>query len=248
MDLNQADLEELAAFFGRRLDPRLARTPPPADAREEKRRSAAWLLVLEEAADQNRLSGLFARIRQKHPNDEQLQTALALLLEPGRRGDNLVGAVLLAAMAAGFLFITTAATGGGALLWYSLQLEETIAAHRALGQVMVTTVDTGDDLRASRREHAAPTGRCTVPDGGLVGYWYAGEARPGQRGELAHLSGAVNVRVDYPGAHNGYANGARIRCVLRAGDRVTLSAEPIQVPGRHQSSWWVPLMSGDLLL
>lgn len=244
MDLNQADIEELAAFFGRRLDPALARTPPPADAREERRRTAAWMLVLEEAADQGRLSALFARIRNKHPADAQLQRALELLLEPGSHGSSAIGAVLLAAAAAGFVLVAGAVTTGGVAAWYGLQPDAAVARAVQLGQVEIATVQTGPETLPTRAEHAPITGRCTRPDGGRVGYWYAGRQSPGMRGDQVTLTGAVNVRVDYPDAHNRFHTGAHIECVLQKGDIVELSSDPIPVPG---GAWWVPLSTGDLV-
>lgn len=240
MDLTQADLEELASFFGRRLDPALARTPPPADDREERRRTAAWLLVLEDAAEQGRLSALFTRIRNRHPSDTQLQKALELLLEPGSRGSSLIGVVLLAAAAAGLLLVVGAGGGGLALAW---SLQDAVAPAQSLGQVAIATVDTGPSSTPARAEHAVPTGRCTRPDGGRVGYWYAGRKPPGAPGDRVTLDGAVNVRLDYPDTHNGFDTGAHIECVLQPGDVVRLSAEPIPVAG---GAWWVPLATGDL--
>lgn len=87
-------------------------------------------------------------------------------------------------------------------------------------------------------------GRCTTADQGIVGYWYAGDAAPGARGATITIDAWVNVRADYPDTHNGFEKRAPVRCALRPGDRVKLSAAPILVPGDR---YWVPLRSGDLL-
>ena len=93
---------------------------------------------------------------------------------------------------------------------------------------------------------AAPAhyeGRCTVKGGGIVGYWYAGDAAPAQAGGLLVMPHSVNVRADYPDQHNDFDARAPLRCQLAEGDRVRLTADPIAVPG---GAFWVPLHSGDL--
>jgi hypothetical protein len=87
-------------------------------------------------------------------------------------------------------------------------------------------------------------GRCTIPDDGVVGYWYAGEAAPGEAGEVVVVPHSVNVRADYPDRHNSYDSRAAVRCQLASGDRIQLTAEPILVPGDR---YWVPLYNGDLI-
>ena len=87
-------------------------------------------------------------------------------------------------------------------------------------------------------------GRCTIPDDGVVGYWYAGESAPGAAGEVVVVPHSVNVRADYPDRHNSYDARAAIRCQLASGDRIQLTAEPILVPGDR---YWVPLYNGDLI-
>ena len=88
------------------------------------------------------------------------------------------------------------------------------------------------------------TGRCTIADDGVVGYWYAGEKAPGNAGELVTVDHSVNVRADYPDHHNAYDARASVRCQLAAGDQIRLTAEPILVPGDR---YWVPLYNGDLV-
>lgn len=87
-------------------------------------------------------------------------------------------------------------------------------------------------------------GHCTLAkDGALIGYWYAGKTAPGSRGEVITMGYSVHVRVAYPDASNGYNARTPVRCVLRKGDRVKLSADPVLVPGDR---YWVPLYSGDV--
>ncbi len=54
----------------------------------------------------------------------------------------------------------------------------------------------------------------------------------------------VNVRSKYPSRANGFNKRAPVRCILKRGDKVRLTAEPILVPGNH---YWVPISHGDLV-
>jgi hypothetical protein len=88
------------------------------------------------------------------------------------------------------------------------------------------------------------TGRCAGQPGQVVGYWYAGSTAPGQAGQTITMRQGANVRADYPDVHNGYNARAPMTCALKAGDRLTLSRDPIAVPG---GAFWVPVVAGDLL-
>jgi len=88
-----------------------------------------------------------------------------------------------------------------------------------------------------------PNGRCDTASGELIGYWYAGRDAPGVSGQAITVPMSVNVRNDYPDRHSGFNKRAPIRCVLHKGDQLTLSAEPILVPGDR---YWVPIYGGDL--
>ena len=87
-------------------------------------------------------------------------------------------------------------------------------------------------------------GRCRLKEGGIVGYWYAGRSAPAQAGDTLIMPNSVNVRADYPDAHNDFDARTALRCTLAAGDKVRLTSDPIAVPG---GAFWVPLHSGDLL-
>ncbi len=91
---------------------------------------------------------------------------------------------------------------------------------------------------------ARANGRCTLEEGGLIGYWYAGVETPGGDGDTITMAKSVFVRSDYPDRHNGFDARSPSRCVLKEGDRVRLSAPPILVPGER---YWVPISSGDLV-
>ncbi len=88
-------------------------------------------------------------------------------------------------------------------------------------------------------------GRCTYDKpGDFIGYWYAGADLPGRKGELAEVKLGVNVRMDYPGLHNDFNTRAKVRCILKRGDKVKLSDAAIFVP---PDKYWVPLYHGDLV-
>ena len=87
-------------------------------------------------------------------------------------------------------------------------------------------------------------GRCRGAEAELIGYWYAGAQRPGDTGDTITATVTTNVRADYPDVHNDFNARADRRCLLVAGDKLTLSADPIAVPGDR---YWVPLYGGDLL-
>ena len=96
------------------------------------------------------------------------------------------------------------------------------------------------------REAANHAGRCTIPDDGVVGYWYAGGDAPGNAGEVVTVDYSINVRADYPDHHNAYNARSSVRCQLAAGDQIRLTRDPILVPGEGPH-YWVPLYNGDLL-
>ena len=87
-------------------------------------------------------------------------------------------------------------------------------------------------------------GRCGGAKEEIVGYWYAGDATPGEAGQVIDIGRAVNDRVDYPRFKNGYSSRTDIVCWLQSGDKVRLTQAPIYVEG---DVYWVPLVAGDLI-
>ncbi len=88
-------------------------------------------------------------------------------------------------------------------------------------------------------------GRCTYDTvGDFIGFWYAGRTPPGSVGETIDIEMGVNVRSKYPHGGNGFNKRAPVRCILKRGDKVKLTAAPILVPGDH---YWVPLHHGDIV-
>jgi len=102
---------------------------------------------------------------------------------------------------------------------------------------------TGSSQPAASKAAAASTdadwvGNCRGQEGELVGYWYAGSASPGKKGDIITVPRDLNVRADYPDAHNNYDRRTPIRCTLGVGKKLELTADPIAVPG---DAYWVPL-------
>jgi len=105
--------------------------------------------------------------------------------------------------------------------------------------------------RALAKANRPPTGpawrngRCTYDKPGqFIGYWYAGDSYPGAAGSLVDIGLSVNVRKDYPQGKNGFNKRAPVRCILRRGDKVRLTAAPMEVGSGH---YWAPLYHGDLV-
>ncbi|MCB9675488.1 MAG: hypothetical protein H6737_10255 [Alphaproteobacteria bacterium] len=244
MELTETDLNDLAAFFGRRLDVNLTPTPAPQTRAEERQRAMAWLLTLEEAQEHGKLSALVLRISRKFPDDRNLQEACGILMDPGRSSDRVAGLVFLAAGAVGAagmlvgagLIVAAVATGAS--------FSDVASMSRISVEPAMEVVGASEEaMTPNRAVLTAFTGRCTRPDGGRVGYWYAGRRNPGGVGQIATFDRAVNVRVDFPDRHNDFDARSHIECVLQPGDHVRISGEPILVPG---GAWWVPLYTGDL--
>jgi len=122
-------------------------------------------------------------------------------------------------------------------------------AARTVPTAAPETVPVAETRASSRRDRVPPDpanhrGRCTLKEGGIVGYWYAGRTAPAAAGDTLVMPNSVNVRADYPDSHNGFDARTALRCTLAEGDRVRLTADPIAVPG---GAFWVPLHSGDLI-
>ncbi len=86
-------------------------------------------------------------------------------------------------------------------------------------------------------------GRCGGQKGQPVGFWYAGDVKPGAKGEVYTVKAGANVRADYPRKANNFNARGALVCALISGDKVRISGEPVLVG----EDWWVPMVVGDLL-
>lgn len=236
MQIDATELEELASFFARRFDLHLRPLGPEVGPLGQ--RVDAWRAQLEAAQEAGTLSALLVRASRRYPDDVNLAEVVRLVAEPSAGADRLAGLLLfgtgLAAAFLGTVFLGAAGVG------YALVGLESVTPPEA---VVVVALDDGHPLVPQRRERAAVGGRCSAPDGGVVGYWYAGVTPP--EGNTVVMERMVNVRTAYPHRDNGWNARASIACVLRPGDRLELSQEPVHVDGDR---YWVPLVSGDLRL
>lgn len=252
--LASSELDELADFFARRFDARLA----PHDDSGSPLSRAVWRERLVEADATGRLNVLLHQARRRRPNDANLAELVELLAAPNQRADQLVGLLLLGAGVAAMALATVSV--GGLIGWAAYQQTGVPSEPVAVAQTVDAPlpvelppiapvlhapapmpVDVGDTVAPERVVHAAPTGRCTTEAGGIVGYWYAGKRAPNDASVV--LDRMVNVRQDYPSRANGWNARSTIACVLRPGDRVQLALPPVHVDGDR---YWIPLVSGAL--
>ena len=288
MDLTDADLRDLAAFFARRMTTEFVPVDPMDAPLPRVHPVDAWVAVLTEARDEGWLPSLGARVRATDPDDELLQETCRLLKPPRSHRESLLAgalfvgtAVAMMAMVVGGMAVTgvlLALEAGQAEEPVLASLEAMPAASPDPGEVVGGLPDPGDTRpgAVAPPPAAASDGEAHVVDvprvedgpsevplepgvgssspdrrrfkchgrpGEAVGYFYAGRHSPGVPGASFEMKRNVNVRVSYPSEANGWDKGSLIRCVLTPGDRVTLSARPIALPGGH---YWVPVFPGDV--
>ena len=97
---------------------------------------------------------------------------------------------------------------------------------------------------ATHAENAEPGLRCGELPEGVIGYWYAGIESPGTAGDTLTIDEWTNVREELPTYKNEWSTRTAIQCVLRPGDKLTLSKEPSFVP---RDSYWVAIVADDVV-
>ncbi len=232
MKLDDAELDELAAFLARRFDLRLEPLSAPGGAAVEQ----AWRAELAALQDRGMLAALLARACRRHPDDVNLRAVVELLQEPERVANGLLGLLLMGGAAVG---LAAGLVMGAALLWRvgSSATPEVVAP-----VTWMAILDGGPVRRPVRTTIGVGGERCGGEQGRVVGYWYAGERAP--EGTLVVMDRMVNVRAAYPSRANGWNTREPVRCVLRPGDRLLLSLPPVAVDG---GGYWVPLVAGAVL-
>ena len=243
-----------------------------ANLHEPSNPGAPWADILQEAQRTGRMRALTIAARRLAPDDENLQDVCRLLQPPPSRMSSAVAiasgiacALVVAVIAGPVLRSPSVAADAHTTSAASPTPHAVVAANitppRANLQIISKTEVTRTDAAPPEPEPEAkpePTpapapaaqdvplsldSRCNVGRGELAGYWYAGAEPPGAKGDTIVVETTANVRVDYPDTHNDYDARARVRCLIVAGDHITLSADPIAVPGER---YWVPLYGGDL--
>lgn len=272
MDLTDRELQDLAAFFSRRLTPECAvrdpldAPPPGIDP------VVAWTEELIAARDKGTLDAVVRRVHRALPDDAAVAEACRLLTRRQGTGESLVLGVVLAGGAVALMLSiaggVTAVAGLTALEAATTQsvlaaastaplpyhLPDELGAEAPASTAPAKSTPTYDPpfptlsagtVSAPRAHEASGESRgprgCRASDGSVVGYWYAGRARPGALGDTVRVPHSVHVRAQVPSRDNGWSARATVRCTLGRGDRVLLRREPIDVGGGH---WWVPLVAG----
>lgn len=263
LHLDDHELREVAHFFARRFPDADHRAPilTAADLHEPPGSDAPWLTILQDAQRRGRMRPLTLAARRLAPDDGNLQDVCRILQPPPSRMGSAIAvasgvacALLVAVIAGPVLRSPSAAADAHTTSAAEPTPHAVVAANitppRANLQIISKAEVTRNDATPPAPEQeVAPEvpltldSRCQVQPGELAGYWYAGAEPPGAKGDTIVIETTANVRVDYPDTHNDYDARARVRCLIVAGDHVTLSADPIAVPGER---YWVPLYGGDL--
>ena len=269
MLFSEGERRELAEFFAKRFSDDSVRSLLARQAGIEAGEATAdptdaWADLITTAQNRRRLPNLAIVASKTDQTDQNLQAVCNLLGARARIVRNRVVTGLAAA---------SIALGFGIAGWsMGTQGEPAVIAEAPTPEPAVEVVAVADTPEpeavaemvpeptipegpAYTRTHTPPeerptgpawrNGRCTYDkDRDFIGYWYAGEDSPGLKGEVVTVDLGVNVRQDYPGLHNDFDKRTKVRCILKRGDKVKLTAAPILVPGDR---FWVPLFHGDLV-
>ena len=269
MLFSEGERRELAEFFAKRFSDDSVRSLLARQAGIEAGEATAdptdaWADLITTAQNRRRLPNLAIVASKTDQTDQNLQAVCNLLGARARIVRNRVVTGLAAA---------SIALGFGIAGWsMGPQGEPAVIAEAPTPEPAVEVVAVADTPEpeavaevvpeptipegpAYTRTHTPPeerptgpawrNGRCTYDkDSDFIGYWYAGEDSPGLKGEVVTVELGVNVRQDYPGLHNDFDKRTKVRCILKRGDKVKLTAAPILVPGDR---FWVPLFHGDLV-
>lgn len=255
MRLDPAILEELAAFYARRL-------PEGADAIAKQcglpnpggTGVDAWRALLTVA--DTRVHKVANAVARALPADENAQQA-AKDLAPNRTWA--VGAAVAASLAA-LLVIGIVASSSNAqaeiappaaqpaapltltappvatpaplepVALAPVPPEAAVPAVATLPVTVQRPVPESPTLASLAPSTKVPRSGCHAAEGDTVGWWYAGTSAPGSAGETITLKRGANVRASAPSAENHWRLGAPVGCGLEAGDRVTLG-EVRTIPG-----------------
>lgn len=272
MLFSENERRELAEFFAKRFsEPQvrtmLARQAGLNESEETKEPTVAWEALITTAQNRRKLPKLAIVAARTDQTDQNLQAVCNLLGARARIVRNRVlTATAAASLALGFGWAgfnlannapveTLAEVVEVETAEVPAVIEPTPEPIEAIAEVVEEAPIIEDEGPGYITAHTAPTerpngpawrnGRCTYDkDSDFIGYWYAGADLPGRQGEVISVEMGVNVRKDYPGLHNNFDKRAKVRCILKRGDKVKLTEAAILVPG---DKFWVPLYHGDLV-
>jgi hypothetical protein len=221
--LEPDEIADLGDFLARRL-------PSPSPE--------GWGVHIAETQVNGTLAAVLADAARRC-DDPRLREVRALLTEPARGGRPWL---LAASVACALTLLAVVGTGTGVAL-ASLQPPPPppVVAVRIEPPVVAPVAPVEPVV-------AAPAPRladhpCARAGDGVVGWWYAGNHAPGAAGEVIQLPRDANVRASAPGKDNRYNAHTKVRCVLKQGDRVRLSADATRIP---PGVYWVPLRAEDV--
>ncbi len=255
MRLDPAILEELAAFYTRRLpDDAGAIAQRCGMPRPDGTGENAWRALLLAAESQGRVHTIASAVARALPADENAQRA-AQDLAPNRPW---AVAAAVAACVVVLLAVGIAASSGTAQAENApspapqarVEVPEAtavaapVAAQPATAPVVESAATAPPapaaiEAPAPQRPHAvaslAPSTKvprfgCHADPGSTVGWWYAGQSAPGQAGQTITLTRGANVRAGAPSAESHWRLAPPVGCGLEAGDRITLG-EVREIPG-----------------
>ena len=271
MLFSENERRELAEFFAKRFsEPQvrsmLAQQAGLKEDEEPNEPTMAWEALITTAQNRRKLPKLAIVAARTDQTDQNLQAVCNLLGARARIVRNrVITATAAASLALGFGWagFNMAESSAPEPLAAVVEVEtpttspiveaipEPVEVVAEVEEVPVVEVEGPGYTRT----HTPPTerpngpawrnGRCTYDnDSDFIGYWYAGADLPGLQGEVITVEMGVNVRKDYPGLHNGFDKRAKVRCILKRGDKVKLTNAAVLVPG---DKFWVPLYHGDLV-
>lgn len=271
MLFSEGERRELAEFFAKRFSDDSVRSLLARQAGIEAGEATAdptdaWADLITTAQNRRRLPNLAIVASKTDQTDQNLQAVCNLLGARARIVRNRVVTGLAAASialgfgVAGWTMGTQGEPPTVAEAPTPEPIDELVAVAdtpeaEEVGPAEVVVEPAVPQGPAYTRSHTPPeerptgpawrNGRCTYDKASdFIGYWYAGETSPGLKGEVVTVQLGVNVRQDYPGLHNDFNKRSKVRCILKRGDKVKLTAAPILVPGDR---FWVPLFHGDLV-
>lgn len=269
MLFSENERRELAAFFAKRFSEPSVRTmlARQAGIKEDAETAApdiAWERLITTAQNRRKLPKLAIVASKTDTTDQNLQAVCNLLGARARIVRNRVIGVAAAASLAlsfGIAGFSLGTDDSNATLAAIETVPEAPAVAEVIAPEVVEAIPAIEVVEpepvgpAYVTAHTPPTeresgpawrnGRCTYEkDGDFIGYWYAGGDLPGAQGETVEVTMGVNVRMDYPGLHNDFDKRAKVRCILKRGDKVKLTQAAILVP---PDKYWVPLYHGDLV-
>jgi len=184
MDLTDADLRDLAAFFARRITTDFVPVDPMDAPLPGVDPESAWVAVLTEARDEGWLRDLVARVRASVPDDEMLQEACQLLRPPRRHREALLA--------------------GGMFVGASVAMMATVIGLFGVTGAMLALEARQPDAPTASAEAMPVSAPAALPSTDAGGLPVPGDTRPGAEAPPpAHASDGEARVADVPRVEDG---------------------------------------------